>query len=49
MSILDNFSEKKAFCLECEMKVNPENAIEFRDGFRCKECAVEYKKNKGKK
>lgn len=47
--MLDNFGGKTLFCLDCEVKVEESSgSVQFKDGFRCKECAVEYKKSKFK-
>ena len=48
MGIIDNFSEKKVFCLDCEIRVKEGEGMEFKDGYRCKDCSAEYKKKRGK-
>lgn len=46
--ITTNQHNSKHFCLNCDLRVVEPEEVEFKDGFRCKDCAKTFRDKKKK-
>jgi hypothetical protein len=47
--VLKGLGIEKIFCIDCEQRLFDEKGIaEFKDGYRCLDCAKNYKDRKAK-
>lgn len=44
-----NSQANKHFCIGCEIRTTEPEEVEFKDGFRCKDCAKVFREKSKKK